>query len=225
MSDSESSAISISVSSNFNFDLGIKDNDYDHIVNANLEQTSNKILQRKCSDMENSCAKIINTEYKQIPFSSSNEKILNGIQSAKNQNGTECSSMAYGGDRLNERMPSIWDDDNDDWAENGASYSGNFANSAAADATSVATHTQRPIQSDEKSISITNRNDGAMALSVRSIGYNGQMVNKSGMKKNNNNISNAQRRPNDRKHPNKNSQFESVRPMKTQCKTTGQSLL
>lgn len=189
------------------FDLDV-DNDY-YDDNVNLEQTMDKTFQRKWDDVGKSSEKILNTN--SICSSSHNlsDSTLNVFQSVNNRNGT---STSMGG-QINHGYACAWDND------------GGSCNGAASGATSIAMDQQLMIQSDEKSISIRNRCDGATALNERPTRYNRQMHNNRSMHSINNQSGAGQPWSNNPPRQSSNALFESVRPMKTQCKTTGQSLL
>lgn len=193
-------------------DLDVDDDNDDD--NVNLEQTMNKTFQRKWDDVGKSSKKILNTRSIYSSNQNLSDSTLNGFQSVNNRNGTASASASMDG-QINHGFACDWGNGD------GGSGSGNGAASIAMD--------QQPMtQSDEKSISIRNRCDGATALNVhRSTRYNRQMGNRSNMHNSNNNNQSAagQPWPNDRQRQSSNALYESVRPMKTQCETTGQSLL
>lgn len=181
--------------------------------NVNLEQTINKTFQRKWNDVENSSEKILNTNSICSSNHNLSDSTLNGFQSVNNRNET----ASMGGGQTNRGFACNWDND----------WGNGDGGAAASGATSIAMSQQSMIQSDEKSISIRNRCDGATALSERSYRYNRQTANRSSMHHSNNNNQSAAGQPwsNNRYRHSSNSLFESVRPMKTQCETTGQLLL
>lgn len=181
-----------------NYDLLARNNydvDDENVVNMNLEQTMNKTLQRKWHD-ESSTEKILNTNPSN--HNHTNANTLNGFQSVKNRNET----VSMGG-RINDGFTYDRDDSdnevNDGWDDDDASG-----------AQSIATDQQ-------SMISITNRHER----------YNRPTGNRNSRNINNNNNNNnkVQQWSNDRHHQGSHSQFESARLTKTQCETTGQSLL
>lgn len=141
-----------------------------------------------------------------------NGVILNGFQPAKYQN---VAASTVG--RINAPICSWNDDDDIDDVWNNRDVAGSCSGNRDA---SGAMDRQRPVPSNEKPI-----NGGATALSTRSTRYNGQPLRYRNTMRPNNNGNNGQRWSNDRKHQSSKTAFETVRPMRTQRGTTGQSLL
>lgn len=169
--------------------------DIDDDINWNLERTENEALQHKWNNLGNATKKsLISSSIYNSNYDLNDNNTLNGFQSVENRNAM--ASM---------RGLPIDVNDDDDGASGGGATGGAL----------------EPIQStnrnDEKSISIKNRSNAnlrtAPMSNVRSTIYKRQT-----------NIINDSSRAcrNDRRRHHSNTLFESVQPMKTQCKTTGE---
>lgn len=208
----------------FACDSGSDNLDVDeNLVDVNLEQATKKTLQNKWVEFESPPKKELNTNAVCSLNYDLNDKTSNGFQSAKNRNGT--ASM---GSQINGAFAaSDWDEDVvDDWynvdgGDGGGAIGGDVdrgSDGYASGAASIVMNQHPTVQFDEKSISIKNRSN-ASAAPVSSVRY-------TKYKRQTNIINDSSRAySNDhRRHHQSNTLFEIIRPMKTQCKTTGECL-